>query len=147
MPKLPAPPPGAKTRPAANQRSPNRKPRWRSVNPGQSPVRSNQLRHRGLNFVTTAELGGFENRVVEKVAGLVKAEVAGKIEQMLLEKSEQITKALIALSTGKDPHPESVRYALDRILGKPKEQIETKTLNVNITEIEVRLPADGSPSR
>ena len=97
---------------------------------------------RSRTLVSQSQMDGFERRVVEKVAALVKVEVAGKIEQMLLAKAEEITEALVALSTGSDPHPESVRYALDRILGKPTETSINKNLNVNveIKEIEVRLP-------
>ena len=136
-------PPGAATRPAANDRSPNRKPRTRSlVPPAERPARKSTLWKQARTLVSQSQMDGFERRVVEKVAALVKVEVAGKIEQMLLAKAEEITEALVALSTGSDPHPESVRYALDRILGKPTETSINKNLNVNveITEIEVRLP-------
>ena len=93
-------------------------------------------------LVSQSQMDGFERRVVDKVAALVKADVAERIEQMLMAKGEEFTKALIGLATGADADPQSVRYALDRLLGKPTENVVNKNLNVNveIKEIEVRLP-------
>lgn len=129
----------AVTRPAATLRSPNRKPRVRSLVPAaERPARKSTMWKQSRTLVSQSQMDGFERRVVEKVAALVKADVASKIEQMLLEKAEEITQALVALSTGDDPHPESVRYALDRIMGRLKEQQE------HAGRIELVVKYDGS---
>ena len=142
MAKTPPPPPAAVTRPAATERSPNRKPRTRSlVPPAERPARKSTMWKRSRTLVSQSQMDGLERRVVEKVAALVKADVTERIEQMLLAKGEEFTEALIDLATGADADPQSVRYALDRLLGKPTENVINKNLNVNvaITEIEVRL--------
>ena len=136
---LPPLPPAAVTRPAANLRSPNRKPRTRSLVPvAERPARKSTMWKRSRTLVSQSQMDGFRKKVVDEVAALVKADVTERIEQMLLAKGEEITEALLALSTGSDPHPESVRYALDRIMGKMKEQQE------HAGTIELIVKYDGS---
>ena len=143
MAKTPRPPPGAATRPAANDRSPNRKPRTRSLVPvAERPARKSTMWKQSRTLVSQSQMEGFERRVVEKVAALVKEDVTERMEQIFLAKGEEIAEALVALATGENPDPSSIRYVTDRIMGRMKEQQE----HAGKIELVVRYDGSGNNS-
>ena len=146
MAKTPPPALGAETRKASNERSPNRKPRTRSLVPlAEKPVRANSLRKRGANLVTHAEMDGFKEKIAKRVAELLRDDVAKGLEQKFLVDGTKFYKALAKLRDAKAPDFRAVAYGLDRIMGKgggDEEMAEALVGLISLARLAARAGSD-----